>query len=288
MKFCMALAFNPISEWVPLAVAAEEAGFDGLVLSDHLFHPAHLKTPYPYTDDGVPSWDPSTDWPDPLIAIGALATATHRIRFITAVYLVALRHPLLTAKLVATADRFSQGRVVLGVGTGWMKQEFDNLGVPFDRRGARMEEAIHIMRGLWDGDFSGHHGEFFEIEALQMNPTPCSPITIWGGGTSDVALRRAAQQLDGWVGQIQKSSDLRSMIPKLRAWRRDSSLANRSFEICSAIVDAYTLDHYREMDELGVTRMTTVPWLLYGRPQANLAEKCESIQRFGEEVISRQ
>ena len=112
MRFAIALAFNSADQWVPLARAADGAGFDSVVVSDHLVYPGDLKSAYPYTDTGEPRWDSQTAWPDPMIAIGAMAGATERLRFITAIYIVTLRHPVVAAKQVATADAFSDGRVL--------------------------------------------------------------------------------------------------------------------------------------------------------------------------------
>ena len=103
MEFALALAFNPASQWIPLARAAEQAGFGSVVVSDHLVYPGELKSAYPYTDDGQPRWERSTAWPDPLIAIGAMAGATERLRFVTSIYILTLRHPVVAAKQAATA-----------------------------------------------------------------------------------------------------------------------------------------------------------------------------------------
>lgn len=288
MKFCLPLAFNPTEQWTTLARSAEEAGFAGLILSDHLIYPGTLETPYPYTADGRPPWEPSTDWPDPLVAVGALSSVTERIRFITSIYILTLRHPVAAAKLIASADVFSGGRLTLGIGSGWMREEFALLGESFEQRGTRMEEQVKVLRKLWDGGMVEHHGEHYDFEPLQSSPTPPGRIPIWGGGITSVAMRRAAQQMDGWVSQILRTADLRAYVPRLRAFRRDSPLADEPFDVCSAVEDAYTLDSYRELGELGVTHMITVPWLLYGSRDGDLQKKCDGLKRFGDEVIARQ
>lgn len=287
MKFALALAFNPLDEWIPLARAAEAASFDAVIVSDHLVYPERLATRYPYTDDGLPRWSPDTDWPDPMIATAAMAAATERLRFITSVYVLPLRHPVVAAKQIATAAVFSGDRVVLGVGAGWMREEFDLVGLPFARRGARLQESVDVMRKLWAGGMVGHKGEFFEFDPVQISPVPRAPVPIWGGGTSEVALRRAATRLDGWASEIQTRDEVREIATRLHAWRSESPLAGASFEICVALKDGFLLEHYREAASWGVTHCITVPWLLYGSPGKDVEEKCEKIARFGREVIAQ-
>jgi probable F420-dependent oxidoreductase len=288
MKFCVPFAFNPAEQWPALARAAEDAGFEAVILSDHLFYPERLATPYPYTDDGVPLWEPSTPWPDPLVAVGALGAVTQRIRFLTAVYLLPLRHPVMAAKQIASAAVFSGGRLTLGVGCGWMRQEFDVVGQPFERRGARMMESLEVLEKLWRGGAVEHHGEFHDFEPLEISPVPASPIPIWGGGTSEIALRRAATRMAGWVSQIQTTAEMNEFVPKLRAWRADSPLADEPFEICAAVMDAYKPESYAALEEIGVTQLTTVPWRLYGVTDDDVQKKCDALRRFGDEVIARQ
>jgi len=289
MQFCIPLAFNPTEQWGALAAAAEEAGFAGLIVSDHLVYPEPLQTPYPYTVDGKPPWEPTTDWPDPLVAIGALSPVTARIRFITSIYILTLRHPVAAAKLIASADVFSKGRVTLGIGPGWMREEFELLGESFEGRGTRMEEEVQILRKLWSGGVVEHHGRHYDFDGLQSYPLPVGPVPMWGGGMSDVALRRAARMLDGWVSQILSTAEVRELVPRLLAHRRDSERADRPFEVCCAVQDAFTLDSYAELGELGVTHMITVPWMLYGGSRdPDVEQKCAALRRFGDEVIRRQ
>ena len=285
MQYSIALAFNPCEQWVPLARAADEAGFHSVVVSDHLVYPSRLESRYPYTSSGEPRWKPDTAWPDPMIAIGAMAAATERLQFITSVYLLALRHPVVAAKAIATADVFSGGRVTYALGAGWMREEFDLLGVPFRARGRRLEECITVLRKLWRGGMVEHHGEFYDFDPLQISPLPTRRVPLWGGGTSDPALRRAATQLDGWASEIQTRAELRETTGKLHAWRAGSDLAGEPLGICAAVKDALTADHHREMADLGVTQLITVPWLQYGIVDDDVEKKCEGIRRFSDDFI---
>jgi probable F420-dependent oxidoreductase len=287
MKWCMPLAFNAESQWTSLAMCAEQTGFEAVVISDHLIYPESLETPYPYTRDGKPRWEPETAWPDPLIALTALAAKTTRLRFITSIFLLPLRHPVVAAKQIATAEIFSQSRLTLGLGVGWMREEFDLLGVDFERRGARMVESYEIMRKLWQGGVVEHHGEFYQIPALQISPTPRAPIPIWGGGTSEIALERAATRFDGWLSEVQNQDELPGFIGALRRHRADSPLADQPFAIHASVRNAFRLEDFQRLRDLGVTHVNVVPWLLQGMTENDVGKKCDGIRRFADKVIAR-
>ena len=144
MKFWQVVSFTEPEQLVEVARAAEEAGFHGVLLSDHLFFPGHLASRYPYAPDGKPGFDGSTPFPEPWATISAMAAVTSRLRFATMVYILPLRHPLEVAKSVGTAAVLSNGRVALGVGAGWIREEFDALGVDFATRGARLDEMLAL------------------------------------------------------------------------------------------------------------------------------------------------
>lgn len=282
----MPLAFTAPEQWGPLCIAAEAAGFEMIIVSDHLAYPEYLETPYPYTADGQPRWGPTAPWPDPLVAIAGLAAMTERIQFATSVYVLPLRHPVVAAKQVATASVFANGRLTLGVGAGWMKEEFELLGTPFRARGRRMMEAVEIMRALWHGGMREHHGEFYDFGPIEQSPIPTTKIPFWGGGTSDVALQRAASSFDGWVSEIQTTDEIGDIIRVLRNYRARTERAREPFEICAAVKDAYTTDRYRYLFDQGVTYLVTVPWLIYGEMEEDVRKRCDALRRFGEEVIS--
>jgi alkanesulfonate monooxygenase SsuD/methylene tetrahydromethanopterin reductase-like flavin-dependent oxidoreductase (luciferase family) len=137
LKFAISTAFTPLDEVCQLAQAADRFGYEMVAVSDHVVHPRTLKSPYPYTADGRPRWEPFTDWSDAWVMIGAMAAVTKRLKFTTSVYVLPMRNPFLVAKSVATAAAVSGGRVTLGIGVGWMEEEFDLLGQSFRRRGKR-------------------------------------------------------------------------------------------------------------------------------------------------------
>ena len=189
MQFCFSATFSAPEELVPLARAGDEAGWSTLTVSDHLVNPVTTRSPYPYTKDGSRRWEMGTPWPDPWVTIGHLAAVTDRIRFLTTVYILPARTPVHVAKQVGTAAVLSGNRVDLGVGMGWMEEEFELMGVPFSKRGRRADEMLELLPRLWSGEVVEHHGEHFDVPPLEMLPAPTAPVPIIVGGLSEVALR---------------------------------------------------------------------------------------------------
>jgi probable F420-dependent oxidoreductase len=287
MKFVVSFAFSSTGHLVDMARAADEAGFDSVAVSDHVVHPQNIKTPYPYTRDGKTRWEPFTDWPDCWVSIGAMAAATSRVRFVTGIYVLPMRNPFLVAKAVGTAAVLSHDRVALGIGAGWMKDEFELMQQPFEQRGKRMDEMIAVMRKLWGGGMVEHHGRFYDFEPLEMSPVPREEIPIYVGGLSEPALKRAAVVGDGWISDLHTIEELRGITAKLRAYRADSPRAAKPFCVIAAASDAYDLDGYRRLEDAGVTHVQTMPWIFYGGSILSLEDKCDGMKRFGDEVISQ-
>ncbi|MBI5506162.1 MAG: LLM class F420-dependent oxidoreductase [Deltaproteobacteria bacterium] len=287
MKFATALAFSDPLHFVELARTADRCGWDWLAVSDHIVFPRRLETRYPYADDGKPMWFADTPWPDPLTAIAAMAAVTRRLRFLTHVYILPARHPLLVAKQVGTVAYMSGGRVALGVGAGWMKEEFDLLGRDFHRRGASMNEAIEVMRKLWQGGMVEYHGSEVAFEGLQMSPVPAQPVPILIGGVSDAALRRAARLGDGWISVLHSTDELALLIGRINELRREYGTDVKPFEMVVACSDAFDVDGYRRLRDVGATTLCTAPWVLYGADPGSLEEKQDSLERFAEDVIDK-
>ena len=287
MKFSIPVAFmNPL-ELPAIARAAEEAGIHALAISDHVVHPAAIASKYPYTADGARHWDAATPWPDPWVTIGALSAITTRLRFFTNVFILPARNPFLVAKAVGTAAVLSADRVALGIGVGWMKEEFELLGQAFEGRGRRTDEAIEILRLLWSGRTIEYHGACFSFAATAMSPAPSAPIPIYGGGLSKAAFRRAARLLDGWIAVIHSTAELRAMIAEIHRLRSEHGRSDQPFEVIGTANDAFDVDGYRRLEDIGVTGVFTLPWRLYGTERSPLAARIDSIRRFGDEVISR-
>jgi probable F420-dependent oxidoreductase len=287
VRFCQSLMYADPDQWVRLAQVSEAAGFDQISLSDHVFYPDKLDSSYPYSDSGRPVFAPETQWPDVWVTTGALAAVTERIRFSTHVYVLPVRNPFVVAKAVGTAAWLSGDRVLLGVGAGWMREEFIQLEQPFERRGARMEEQIEVLRTLWQGGMVEHHGEFYDFDRLEMAPVPRRPVPILIGGHSDTALRRAARIGDGWMGVYYDTEALKEIVRRLQGFRQEYGTADRPFEIQASIVDRTpTPDVCAELAEVGVTCIITSAWMMQGLQFAPLAENVRALEAFGEKYIA--
>jgi probable F420-dependent oxidoreductase len=287
MHFIASLVFSDPTHFCEVARVGDECGWDGIVVSDHVVHPDKIASPYPYTRDGSPRWKAPAPWPDPWVAIGAMAAVTERIRFYTGVYVLPLRNPFVVAKAVGTAAVMSGGRVTLGVGVGWMKDEFDVLGQSFRNRGRRMDEMIEVMRALWAGGMVEHHGEFYDFDRLQMSPAPKEPIPLLVGGLSEPALRRVGRLGDGWISDIHTTEELRQIVAKIRGYRAEYGRADAPLEIVAACSDAFDADGFRRLEEVGVTHVQTMPWLRYGGSTDSLDDKRNGIRRFADDVIAK-
>ncbi|MFN8497950.1 MAG: TIGR03619 family F420-dependent LLM class oxidoreductase [Anaerolineae bacterium] len=200
-----------------LARWADELGYHSVWVSDHVVLPHHVASPYPYAADG--RWTAPADTPllDPLLALAWAATAAPRIRLAMSVLVLPLRNPVLLAKQLATLDVLSGGRVWLGVGVGWMAEEFELIGVPFADRGKRSVEMIRLMRALWSGETVNFQGDIWQLQDCQMYPRPVhGTIPVVWGGHSDAALRRVARLGDGWHPTLITLDELADGVRRLR------------------------------------------------------------------------
>jgi probable F420-dependent oxidoreductase len=264
MRFCQAMLGAEPVHWPRLAAAAEAAGFDSVAVSDHVVYPSTLNSKYPYTPDGTPLFTPDEDWPDPWVAVGAMSSVTSRLRFLTNVYVLPLRNPFVVAKAVGTAAYLSGGRVGLGIGAGWMAEEFELLEQPFARRGKRMDEMVDVVRALWGGGMVEYHGEFYDFEPVEMRPAPPGPVPIYVGGHSEAAFRRAARLGDGWLGVHYTVRELIDHCDTLLRAREDAGTADRPFEIIASPMAAPTPDLLEELAAVGVTTILTSSWMAAG------------------------
>lgn len=288
MKFWQVLSFSEPGQLVELAAAAEQAGFHGVLLSDHLFFPGRLESKYPYSEDGKPGFDGSAPFPDPWTAIAAMSQAARRLHFSTLVFILPLREPLQLAKTLGTLALLTGGRVILGAGAGWVREEFDTLGIPFETRGRRMSEMVQVLRLLWRGEMAGHHGEHFDFAPLQMSPAPGCEIPIYFGGISDAALRRAASLGDGWFGTGQTPEQAAALLDRLDAALREAGRANAPFERIVPLSVPLEPDLLRRLEaEHGLTGATCWPFHYTLGPGATLQQKRDWMLRFGEEVIAQ-
>src|SRR5881396_3568152 len=195
----------------------EALGYDSLWASDHVVIPWRIASKYPYNETGDFPLPASANFLELLTMLALVAGATERIRLGTTVLVLLHRHPLLAAKMLATLDHLAPGRVILGAGVGWMREEIEALGAPFDRRGAWSDEAIRVMRACWRDERVAHTGEFFRFDALACRPAPArGSIPIWIGGHTPRALRRVAELGDGWHAAFPTAAGLKEGLAHLR------------------------------------------------------------------------
>lgn len=261
---------------------AEAAGFESLWGGEHVILPTRIESKYPYTADGKIPAEPDTPIPDPLIWLAFAAAAAPTLRLGTCILIVPQRNPVVLAKELATLDRLSGGRVELGIGVGWLREEFDALGVPWARRGARNDEYVAAMRALWQGPHASFHGEFVDFESVTCSPRPVNgAIPILVGGDTDAAIRRAVRIADGYFPGEGDVHRLGALVERLR---REAEAAGRDpagIEI-NAMFGQQMADPVAgaaELAALGVDR-AMVPAFFFAGPGG-----LDRLHEFGERVV---
>jgi len=286
VKFSQAMIGLPTEGYTKVAIAAEEAGFSSVALSDHVVYPENITSVYPYTADGKPQYDPEWDFPDPWVTVGAMAAVTVDLRFFTNVFVLPARNPLLVAKTVGTAAKLSGGRVALGIGAGWMSEEFELLEQAFGKRGRRMDEMIDVIRTVWSGGFVEHHGEFYDFDRLEMVPVPDGPVPFYVGGHSEIALRRAAR-LDGWIGVNYSLEELGGYCAQLQSYREELGTADRPYEIVASPLAVPRPEMIEQIEAMGVTTLLTSAWMAQGsRAPESIEHAVDTVGAYGERWIS--
>ncbi|MEO5841474.1 MAG: LLM class F420-dependent oxidoreductase [Acidimicrobiales bacterium] len=208
---------------IDFAMHAEQAGFDSVWVTDHIVLPRERQALYPHNDSGTFPYSWLQDIHDPLVLIGALAQATERVEIGVAVLVIPYRHPLTTAKMLATADQLAEGRVILGAGVGWLRDEFEALGLSaevFEHRGSVTEDYLRAMREAWTADgAASYDGPYVRFRDVGTYPRPArSPhIPVWVGGKGDRALRRAVRLGDGYLAISADPMVLRAEVSRLHA-----------------------------------------------------------------------
>jgi probable F420-dependent oxidoreductase len=263
-----------------IATTAEELGFESLWTVEHVVVPAGYESPYPYSPDGKMPAPDDTPLPDPLVWLAFAAASTSRIKLGTGIAILPQRNALIAAKEVATVDRLSGGRVLLGVGAGWLKEEFEALGVPFERRGRRLDEHIEAMRALWAGERASYEGEFVRFRECTMSPRPAAgrvPVHI--GGHTEVAARRAGRLGDGFFPGTTDPEHLAHILGVMRRAAEEAGRDPDAIEVTTGgPLDA---DGIRRLGDLGVHRVTIPP--LSFDPE----ELRRNLSSFAEDVMAK-
>jgi probable F420-dependent oxidoreductase len=261
MKVWITLPFSSVEVLRDIAICAESLGADGVAMADHVCVPSEVQSIYPY-GSGRPGTIPlETVFVDPFTMIAGLGAVTTTLRFMTDIFILPLRHPVLLAKQVATAAAWAPGRVDVGVGTGWLREEFDVLGIPFEERGRRMDESLLLLRRFWAGQVVEHHGEHFSFDAISLLPTPPEPVRLFIGGQTPPAIRRAARFGDGWTGVNPTLDELREILDQLARARKEAGTFDGPFEIRTGLRHL-TRDALLTLADLGVNEFIVTPWQL--------------------------
>jgi probable F420-dependent oxidoreductase len=288
VRFCYAESMTDPSFYAPLARAAEDAGYDEMVIPDSICYPAESVSVYPFNPDGTREFLEDKPFLEPFSLIPALGAVTQRLRFITFVLKLPIRHPVLVAKQVTSTAVLTGNRLVLGVGTSPWREDYDVMGVPWARRGQRMDEELAIVRGLAAGGYFEFHGEVFDVPAIKIAPTPTQPVPILIGGHGEAALRRAASSGDGWLHGGGDPADLPGLLSRLRQLRDAEGTAGRPFEVHVISMDAYTADGVRRLEEQGVTDVIVgFRWPYHVGPDTEtLPAKLDKLRRYADDVIA--
>jgi probable F420-dependent oxidoreductase len=239
---------------VAFSQKAEELGFSSLWMTDHIALPVDVATRYPYTQDGKFFWPPETPYLDTILTLTWASAATSTIEVGSSVLIAGWHHPLNTAKALSTLDVLNGGRTVIAIGTGWMKEQFEIMGSPFETRGARTTEYIALLKHLWTEDLIDFQGEHFQYGGFKMYPKPVRKpsIPVWCGGKSDGVLRRVAKVADGWHPLYINPDELETKLKTLEGYleeqgRTMDEITISARPVTQAKLDAATVERYASL-----------------------------------------
>jgi probable F420-dependent oxidoreductase len=288
MKFGIVFAntgpfVDPVAA-VDFAVAAESAGFESLWTVEHTVVPAGYESTYPYDKSGRMPGSDDAPIPDPLVWLAFLASATSTINLATGILIQPQRNPVVLAKEVATLDHLSGGRLQLGIGVGWLEEEFDAIGIPFAERGRRTDDGVAAMRALWSQEQATYHGEFTSFTDCICSPRPVrGTVPIHIGGHTEIAARRAGRIGDGFFPASGNHRKLSELFAVVRETAEESGRDPASVEMTcggNGVFGPGALEEAAKLAELGVERIV-VPAFLFWK------ETADALARFGDEVIAR-
>jgi alkanesulfonate monooxygenase SsuD/methylene tetrahydromethanopterin reductase-like flavin-dependent oxidoreductase (luciferase family) len=287
VRFTFAEAMTDPTFYLPLAKAAEAAGYHAMTIPDSVAYPLESDSTYPYTPDGNREFLDGKAFIEAFVMTAALCAVTTTLRFNHFVLKLPIRPPALVAKQAGSLAALFDNRLGLGVGTSPWPEDYELMNVPFARRGRRMDECIDIIRGLTSGEYFEYHGEFYDIPKTKMTPAPTKPVPILVGGHADAALRRAARN-DGWMHGGGDPDELDVLIDKLKNFREQEGRPG-PFEIHVISVDAYTPDGIKRLEDKGVTDVIVgfrVPYIM-GQDTEPLDAKIRHLEKFAERVIAK-
>lgn len=288
MRFSYAESMVDPTFYLPLAQAAEDAGYDGMVVPDSICYPLESDSQYPFSPDHRREFLEDKPFIEPFSLIPAMGAVTSRIRFITFVLKLPIRHPLLVAKQATSVAVMTDNRLLLGVGVSPWPEDYELCGVPWEDRGKRMDEAVDIVRGLSAGGYFEYHGAIYDLPPVKISPTPTKRLPILVGGHATPALRRAARS-DGWLHGGGDPADLPGLLEKLGRLREEEGTADREFEVHVISLDAFSIDGIHRLEEQGVTDVIVgFRWPYTNGPDPEtLQTKLDNLRRFADDVMDK-
>jgi len=262
-----------------MAQRAEQLGYESVWTFEHVIVPVDYESKYPYNSSGKMGAEPEAPFVDPLIALTAIAARTETIRLGTGVNILSEVNPLLFAKQTASLDVLSGGRLLLGVGIGWLREEFDAMGVPFERRGARFDDYVQAMRKVWSGDVVEHQSEFLNWSNFKSYPLPAqSPLPLIMGGNKGKIFERIARYGNGWFVPGSDPAEITSMLEQLRTVCEQEQRDPAEIEITVMWPGHGGKDAVDQLADIGVHRVV-VPLQALGPDPA------EGMEKLAQEVI---
>src|SRR5690242_8610432 len=253
MRFTYAEAMTDATFYPALARAAEAAGYASMTVADSLIYPTHSDSTYPYTEDGNREFLEGKEFLETMTLCAALGAVTTTLRFTPFVLKLPIRPPVLVAKQASSIAFMTGNRLGLGVGLSPWKEDYAVMGVPWERRGKRLDECIDIVRGLTNGGEFAFKGEFYDIQPITQTPAPTKPIPILVGGHAEAALRRAAVRGDGWMHGGGPNEDLDDLLLQLDKIREQEGVKDKPFEIHVISLDGFSVDGCKRLEDKGVT-----------------------------------
>ncbi|MEM9254881.1 MAG: LLM class flavin-dependent oxidoreductase [Pseudomonadota bacterium] len=286
MNFNYQVGMSDAEHYLPLARAAEAAGFDGITIPDSICYPQEASSKYPYNSDGSREFLESVPFVESLIAVAAMAAVTDRVRFSTFVYKLAVRQAPVVAKQVQGIQALSGNRFDFGIGISPWEEDFAVCEVSWEKRGKRFDEQIEILRGLETGEYFGFDGELLHMPANKMCPVPSQPTALMIGGHTEPALKRAARVGDGWMCAGADLEQLKGYIGRIEQLRDEYDTADRPFRIYTTGRDAFTREGLTELESIGVTDVVIGFRNVYEmEPDKPLNEKIDMLNWYAGEFI---
>ena len=288
MRFAYHASMCSPDQYLPLARAVEEAGFDSFTVPDSICYPQASDTKYPYNEDGDREFLDGVPFIESFILMTAVAAVTTTLRLTSSVVKLAIRQPTIVAKQLSSLAVLSNNRVGFGVGISPWPEDFAACQVPWEKRGKRMDEMLEIIRGLMSGEYFGYQGEIFQMAPIKMCPVPTRPVPLLIGGHAEPALKRAARLGDGWISANTDLPTYKAFMDRIDGYRREFGRDHLPFEYQAMTAEAYTPDGIKRLEDLGVHEVIVAFRDVYQKqPDTTLEHKLGELGWYADHIISK-